>query len=206
MYDGKLVAAPEVAAHTLAELGAAGDPLRPGAVYFVDTAGADLSEERSPEHDAGLDPRATGRFAMPNDPSTRNPGHATRVAAEVRRVLARGVAPTDLAVIAAYAAQVRLLRELLADERDAGVEIGTVDGFQGREKEVIVVDLVRSNDLGEIGFLSDVRRMNVALTRARRFLVIVGDSATLGGHPYYAAFVDAMDALGAHGSIWADDI
>ncbi len=205
MYEGKLVAAPEVAAHTLADLGARPDPLRPGAVYFVDTAGADLTEQRAQETDGPLDPRMSGRFSSVVDPSTRNPGHAARVAAEVRRVLSRGVAPTDIAVIAAYDAQVRLLRELLAVERDAGVEIGTVDGFQGREKEVIVVDLVRSNELGEIGFLADTRRMNVALTRARRFLVVIGDSATLGGHPYYAAFAEAMDAIGAHGSIWADD-
>jgi superfamily I DNA and/or RNA helicase len=192
MYGGRLVAAPDVAGWTLDDLGAAPDPLRPGAVWLVDTAGTDVAEERTEE---------AGQI----DPSTQNPRQAERVAAEVRRLLSRGVAPKDVAVIAAYHAQVRRLRELLAEERAAGLEVGTVDGFQGREKEAIVVDTVRSNDRGEIGFLGDVRRMNVALSRARRFLLVVADSATLGGHPYYADFVAAMDELDAHGSAWSDD-
>ena len=78
-----------------------------------------------------------------------------------------------------------------------GVEIGTVDGFQGREKEAVIVDLVRSNDHGEIGFLANTRRMNVALTRARRFLLVVADSATLGDHPYYAQFLEYVDEIDA---------
>ena len=106
-----------------------------------------------------------------------NPGSARRVAAEVRRLLSRGIAADQVAVIAAYHAQVRRLRELLAPERAAGLEIGTVDGFQGREKEAVIVDTVRSNDKGEIGFLGETRRMNVALSRARRFLLVVADSA-----------------------------
>ena len=84
----------------------------------------------------------------------------------------------------------------------AGLEIGTVDGFQGREKEAILVDLVRSNDEGEIGFLADTRRMNVALTRARRFLLVVGDGGTLGDHPYYRAFLEAAERAGAWLSAW----
>jgi superfamily I DNA and/or RNA helicase len=115
------------------------------------------------------------------------------------------VAPTDLAIIAAYSAQARRLRDLLRDERAMGVEVGTVDGFQGREKEAVIVDLVRSNDSGELGFLANTRRMNVALTRARRFLLVVADSATLGNHPYYASFVGYMDELDAHGSAWSDE-
>ena len=83
-------------------------------------------------------------------------------------------------MIAPYAAQVRLLRELLPVP---GLEIDSVDGFQGREKEAVVLSLVRSNAEGEIGFLADVRRMNVALTRARRKLLVIGDSATLSMHP-----------------------
>jgi superfamily I DNA and/or RNA helicase len=68
-----------------------------------------------------------------------------------------------------------------------------------------VVDLVRSNDDGEIGFLADTRRMNVALTRARRFLLVVGDSATLGRHAYYEAFIEAAEAAGAYLSAWNDE-
>jgi superfamily I DNA and/or RNA helicase len=139
------------------------------------------------------------------DPSTFNTGNAERVAAETRRLLSRGLPPGEIAIIAAYSAQARRLRELLRTERAAGLEIGTVDGFQGREKEAVIVDLVRSNELGEIGFLANTRRMNVALTRARRFLLVVADSATLGAHPYYAAFLSYIDSIDAHGSAWSDD-
>ena len=80
---------------------------------------------------------------------------------------------------------------------ETGLEIDTVDGFQGREKEAVVISLVRSNREGEIGFLGDTRRMNVALTRARRQLLVVGDSATVGQHPFYAAFLEHCEASGA---------
>jgi superfamily I DNA and/or RNA helicase len=200
MYGGRLIAAPAVRGWTLEDLGAAPDPLRPGAVWFVDSAGTDWDEERAV---AGTETHPGGAVFL--DPSTRNPHQAVRVAAEVRRLLSRGLAPRDCAVIAAYDAQVRMLRELLATERAAGLEVGTVDGFQGREKEAVVVDTVRCNDQGEIGFLADVRRMNVAITRARRFLLVVGDSATLGRHPFYADFLAAIDDLGSHGSVWSDD-
>lgn len=197
-YGGALVAAPSVAGHSLDDLGVRPDPERGHALWFCDTAGKDWSDRQG-----GLG--GTGTPDDLADPSTWNPEQAERTAREVRRLLARGVAAEDVAVIAAYDAQVRRLRTLLAAERAAGLEIATVDGFQGREKEAVVVDLVRSNPDGVIGFLADTRRMNVALTRARRFLLVVGDSATLGEHPYYAAMIAAMDELGAHGSAWADD-
>jgi superfamily I DNA and/or RNA helicase len=121
---------------------------------------------------------------------------------EARRLLARGLAAPDLAIITPYDAQVRLLRELLAVDHKAGLEIGSVDGFQGREKEAVIVDLVRCNDDGDIGFLADTRRMNVALTRARRFLLVIGDGATLGGNAYYRAFMEAAEKHGAWISAW----
>lgn len=111
----------------------------------------------------------------------------------------------DVAVITPYDAQVRRLRDRLAEPLAAGLEIGSVDGFQGREKEAIVLDLVRSNDTGELAFLADVRRMNVAVTRARRLLVVVGDSATLGGHLFFAAFMMCAEDVGGWLSAWADD-
>jgi len=197
-YGGALVAAPAVAAHTLADLGARDDDQRGRALWFLDTAGKDWTDRKGRPDEPDDDRRAS-------DPSTWNPEQAERVAREVRRLLSRGLAPTDVAVIATYDAEVRRLRSLLAVERAAGLEIATVDGFQGREKEAIVLDTVRSNPDGELGFLADTRRMNVALTRARRFLLVVGDSATLGVHPYYQDLVEAFDQLEAHGSAWSDE-
>ena len=76
-----------------------------------------------------------------------------------------------------------------------GVEIDSVDGFQGREKEAVIISLVRSNDAQEIGFLGDVRRMNVALTRAKRKLIVIGDGATLSSHPFYARLFELDPSL-----------
>ncbi|MEO8842550.1 MAG: IGHMBP2 family helicase [Kofleriaceae bacterium] len=202
MYEGKLVAAPDVAHHVLADLGVEPDPVRTKPVWLIDTAGKDWLEERTDFEPSGSLNNLPS-FAI--DPSTFNSGNALRIAAEVRRLLSRGVAATEIAVIAAYSAQARHLRDLLKVERAAGLEVGTVDGFQGREKEAVVVDLVRSNDSGEIGFLSNTRRMNVALTRAKRFLLVIADSATLGNHPYYAQFLSYIDELDAHGSAWSDE-
>jgi ATP-dependent RNA/DNA helicase IGHMBP2 len=96
---------------------------------------------------------------------------------------------------------VRLLRELL---KQPNLEIDSVDGFQGREKEAVVVSLVRSNPDGEIGFLEDTRRMNVALTRARRKLIVIGDSATVAAHPFYQRMVASFEAAGAYHSVWEE--
>jgi superfamily I DNA and/or RNA helicase len=188
-YGGKLRAAASVAGRSLTDRpGVSDDSLRPGPWHFIDCAGKGFVERRDDD-----------------DPSTRNEGFAERTVAEVRRVLSRGVSPTDVAVITPYLAQLRLLRERLRDAVEVGLEIGSVDGFQGREKEVVVVDLVRCNDEAEIGFLSDTRRTNVAITRARSLLLVIGDGATLARHAYYQAFMDAAQRDGAHLSAWADD-
>jgi ATP-dependent RNA/DNA helicase IGHMBP2 len=187
-YEGKLVAHESVARHTLEGLGHREDPLRPGPLVLIDTAGKGWAERRDGE-----------------DPSSSNPEQAERSAREVRRLLSRGLPPADVALITPYDAQARLLRELLHDEVQGGLEVGTVDGFQGREKEAIVLDLVRSNEDGQVGFLADTRRMNVALTRARRFLLVLGDTGTIGNHPYYAAFLDGVKVLGAWVSAWNDE-
>ncbi|MCB9604622.1 MAG: AAA family ATPase, partial [Sandaracinus sp.] len=188
LYDGRLVAASEVATHRLEDLGVRADATRDAPWIFLDTAGRGWDEERSDD-----------------DPSTKNPGEAERVVAEVKRLLRRGVAPRDVAVITPYEAQARVIRGLLVEERREGLEVGTVDGFQGREKEAVVVDLVRSNERGEVGFLADVRRMNVAITRARRFLLVLGDGATLARHSFYAAFLEHAELEEAHLSAWVDD-
>jgi ATP-dependent RNA/DNA helicase IGHMBP2 len=105
-------------------------------------------------------------------------------------------------VIAPYSAQVKLLRDLLPVP---GLEIDSVDGFQGREKEAVVYSMVRSNPEGEVGFLADVRRTNVALTRARRKLIVIGDSATLAHHPFYQRLFTYYEEFGAYGSVWDED-
>jgi superfamily I DNA and/or RNA helicase len=97
-----------------------------------------------------------------------------------------------IGVITPYNAQVQLLRSLLP--ADQGLEVNTVDGFQGREKEAIVLSLVRSNEHGEVGFLADQRRLNVAVTRARRHLAVFADSATLAYDENLASFVGHCQA------------
>jgi superfamily I DNA and/or RNA helicase len=116
----------------------------------------------------------------------------------VEQWLDHGLPPSDIAVIAPYAAQVRWIR----DRCPSGVEVDTVDGFQGREKEAVIISLVRSNPTGEIGFLGDTRRMNVAMTRARRRLVVIGDSATLANHPFYAEMISYFERVGGYSTVW----
>ena len=96
----------------------------------------------------------------------------------------------DVGIISPYRAQVQLLRRLLMKREyfkpfRRFISVNTVDGFQGQERDIIVVSMVRSNDDGQIGFLRDLRRMNVAMTRARMKLIIMGDRATLTRHPFY---------------------
>ena len=118
---------------------------------------------------------------------------------ELKKMLDAGVKPEEVAVISPYSAQVRLLASRFSV---AGLEIDSVDGFQGREKELVIVSLVRSNLTGELGFLNDTRRMNVAMTRARRRLVVIGDSGTLSTLPFYKAFIAYADKHGAYKSVW----
>jgi superfamily I DNA and/or RNA helicase len=114
--------------------------------------------------------------------------------------LAAGVPAAAIGVITPYSAQVRLLRGLLPDE----VEVGSVDGFQGREKEAVVISLVRSNLGGNVGFLAETRRMNVALTRARRKLIVIGDSATITADPFYERLLAYFDTINAYHSVWEE--
>ena len=74
----------------------------------------------------------------------------------------------------------------------------------GREKEAVILSLVRSNSEGEIGFLSETRRTNVALTRARSKLIVIGDSATLGNHPFYNGLIDYFEKANAYHTVWEE--
>ncbi|MBX3412361.1 MAG: AAA family ATPase [Pirellulales bacterium] len=186
-YGGTLEADDSVRRHVLADLPhVAATPLSECPVTFVDTAGADYDEELEPD---GL--------------SRRNPSEGRLVLAKARQLIEAGLSPREIAVIAPYAAQVRWLRQH-AEHR--ALEIDTVDGFQGREKEAVIISLVRSNREGEIGFLGDTRRMNVALTRARRKLIVIGDSATLGHHPFYANMLDYFQTTESYHTVWEEDM
>ncbi|MBU2912890.1 MULTISPECIES: AAA domain-containing protein [Reichenbachiella] len=111
----------------------------------------------------------------------------------------------SVGIISPYKAQTALLSEKLlasglAPDTAKKVQVNTVDSFQGQERDVIYISLVRSNDKGEIGFLKDTRRMNVALTRARKKLVVIGDSATIGQHSFYEKFLDYIHEIDAYRS------
>ncbi|MDE2237444.1 MAG: AAA family ATPase, partial [Elusimicrobia bacterium] len=131
--------------------------------------------------------------------SRENAQEAELAARLLARLLQAGLKGREVALLTPYVAQARRLKSLV---KVPGVEIGSIDGFQGREKEATIVSLVRSNDDGEVGFLGDTRRMNVALTRARRLLIVIGDSATLAQHPFYSAFIEYVDFHGAHRSAY----
>jgi superfamily I DNA and/or RNA helicase len=106
----------------------------------------------------------------------------------------------DVGIISPYRGQVELLRRLLKKREffkpfRSMISVNTVDGFQGQERDVIVISLVRSNDEGNIGFLRDLRRMNVAITRARMKLIILGDRSTLCRHPFYRKLWQYVEAM-----------
>jgi len=124
-------------------------------------------------------PVGGGEVLSPDGASKENPAEASWVVSLLLGMLSAGdLSERDIGVITPYAGQVRTIRDQMPENLH-GVEVRTVDGYQGREKEVIVFSCVRSNKDGNIGFLSDARRLNVALTRARRGLVVVGDPDTL---------------------------
>jgi superfamily I DNA and/or RNA helicase len=180
-YESDLIADASVKGHLLRDLpGVASIPLTESPVQFIDTAGAGYDEEES------------------ND-SRRNPKEAALVIQQVRALLEAGVSAEQIAVIAPYSAQVKLLRDQL---NVPGLEIDSVDGFQGREKEAVIFSMVRSNPEGDVGFLADVRRTNVALTRAKRKLIVIGDSATLANHPFYQRLFSYFESIGAYTSVW----
>jgi len=185
-YDGRLKADETVHCHTLADLGVTNDALPNDArcdildpdapLVFVDTSALD-----APEHQ------------RPGSHSRENPREAEIVTRLATDLLEAGAAPEQIAVISPYDDQVeRIDRQIDAEE----VEVDTVDGFQGREKEVVLLSLVRSNERGEIGFLDEPRRFNVALTRARRKAVVVGDAGTVAAGDVFDRFIRYAETEG----------
>ena len=182
LYGGALRAHPKVASRTLAEVLAPGARVDAPPLLFLDTAGKGFEDEPEPGGESRL-----------------NEGEAELLAARARELLRGGLSPSELALIAPYSAQAAALRRRIPDP---AVEIDTVDAFQGREKDAVLISLTRSNRQGDVGFLADLRRMNVAITRARRHLFVVGDSATLGGERFYARFIEEAERQGGYRSAW----
>ena len=106
----------------------------------------------------------------------------------------------DVGIISPYRAQVQYLRRQIKQKEffkpyRSLISVNTVDGFQGQERDVVMISLVRANDEGQIGFLRDLRRMNVAITRARMKIIILGDASTMTRHPFYKKLYDYIEAL-----------
>lgn len=168
MYENKLIADKSVEESSLQEylnIDAAGDTLdflHP--LLMIDTAYCGLLETVSEEQDSGY----------------TNEGEAAVIKAHLKQLTSHGIIQErDVAIITPYRAQVALLKSEFPT-----VEVRTVDGFQGQEREVVVLSLVRSNANGNVGFLSDERRLNVAVTRAKRQVCIVCDSETISNNPF----------------------
>ena len=170
-YDGKLKAAPDVEFRGILDLDTP--------ISWVDTSEMDFKEEFVGE--------SFGRINKPEADLLMEHLHAYVDRIGRHRILDERI---DFGIISPYKAQVQYLRRLIKGAtwlqpiRDL-ITVNTVDGFQGQERDVIFISLVRANESGQIGFLNDLRRMNVAMTRARMKLMIFGDASTLSHHPFY---------------------
>ncbi len=147
-------------------------------ITFIDTAGSGYNEVRGND---GISLQNKGELQL------------------VQKLLeTAALEPTHTALISPYSGQVAAAKELLPKQ----IRISTIDSFQGQEKEIVILSLVRSNDDGEIGFLKDYRRMNVAITRAKEQLFVIGDSATIGADPFYNAFLVYIEKYGNYRTVW----
>lgn len=192
-YNNELVADESVKNHVLGE-----DALELlQAVEFIDTAGCGFEEAQNPKTLSIFNDQEAAILLK----------QLMAIFTEMENTYAEIPSDFSVGLIAPYREQVRFLeKELpnypLLQQYAAHISINTVDGFQGQERDLIAISMVRSNGDGNIGFLSDIRRMNVAMTRAKKKLLIVGDSATLAVHPFYERFLDYIEQLGAYRSAW----
>lgn len=175
-YHGRLVAAPEVADRAIV-------PIDPPLVW-IDTARLGYEEEKNPISTSILNKNEAIILVEVLKMYVAEMG--------MERMLRERV---DFGIISPYKSQVALLRKMVRRSRDLkellpSIAIDTVDGFQGRERDVVLISMVRSNDEGRIGFLNDLRRMNVAITRARMKLIIIGDTSVLCKTPFYNKLIE----------------
>lgn len=180
-YDGRLQAAPEVKYRGILDYDTA--------IEWVNTEGMDCNEEFVGESYGRIN-KAEAELSV-----GKLKDYIQKIGKE--RFLDERI---DIGLISPYKAQVQYLRGLI--RRDAffkpyrqAITVNTVDGFQGQERDVIIISLVRANEEGNIGFLNDLRRMNVAMTRARMKLVIMGDASTLTKHAFYRKLFDYITEL-----------
>ena len=193
-YGGGMLAAPEVKWRSILDYDTA--------VEWIDTSQIELPQEDESEQLEQMFREASGREGIGriNKAEARLcvealEAYATRIG--IPRILEDRI---DIGLISPYRAQVRYLRKLLKANKflkpiRSLISINTVDGFQGQERDVIMVSMVRSNDKGQIGFLSDLRRMNVAMTRARMKLIIIGDAPTLSHHRFYRQLAEYVESI-----------
>jgi predicted DNA helicase len=185
-YENQLQAHVSVAHQTLFEQDT---PLN-----FVDTAGCSFDEKLE-------------------GTSTTNPEEASllvkHLSAFVEELLPYYTMETfpSIAIIAPYKKQVSILKDYVENAPVllpwlAFIDVNTVDSFQGQERDIVYISMTRSNSNAEIGFLADIRRMNVAMTRARKKLVVIGDSATLAHHPFYGNFITYAEKIAGYTSAW----
>ncbi|MEZ0539778.1 AAA domain-containing protein [Fibrella arboris] len=185
-YNNQLRAHPSVASHSLFP----GD----SALLFVDTAGC------------GFEEKLAGTSSTNPEEAALVVRHLTAMVTQLGQFYTSVNFPS-IAVISPYKQQLAVLNEQLSHVPDlqpyvAFISVNTIDSFQGQERDIVYISMTRSNDRGDIGFLSDIRRMNVAMTRARKKLIIIGDSGTLASDPFYAGFITHAEGLGAYQSAW----
>ncbi|NXR32522.1 SMBP2 protein, partial [Zosterops hypoxanthus] len=179
LYGGRLSAHPSVAQHLLRDLpGVSSTEETSIPLLLIDTAGCGLFE-----------------LEVEDEQSKGNPGEVQLVGMHIQALVDAGVKAKDIAVVAPYNLQVDMLRQHLCHNHPE-LEIKSVDGFQGREKEAVILSFVRSNRKGEVGFLAEERRINVAVTRARRQVAVVCDSHTVGSRPFLRRLLDHLSQHG----------
>lgn len=165
-------------------------------VLFIDTAGCGFIERVNSETKSIYNTEEASLLVNHLASYAQTIGHERIINEDIR-----------IGVIAPYKAHATLLGELISENPDLQsllpqIAVDTVDAFQGRERDIIYIGMVRSNSEQEIGFLKDIRRMNVAMTRARMKLVMIGDSATLGSFPFYNDLLDYVTGLNAYASAY----
>lgn len=180
LYESKLKPHSSVAKHLLCDMpGVERNENTTAALVLIDTHGCDMTEM------VARDENSTSG----DEESKANDGEANIVCRHVSELVKSGLKQEQIAVITPYNLQMELIKAKLGSVYPL-VEVKSVDGFQGREKEAIVLSLVRSNSRGEVGFLADQRRINVAITRARRHLCVVCDSQTCKNNEFLKSFLD----------------